>query len=89
MGERTDVGFLDDILGLAIVPQDTACNAVQPAIVFLYHRPNRGFFACADLVIKSESSRRAVASTGTETCCMMTPSSCLPYSLSLDASQPV
>jgi hypothetical protein len=41
---------LDDILGLAIVSQDAACDAIQPAIVALHNRPDRSFLPCADLV---------------------------------------
>jgi hypothetical protein len=35
MGEGPDIGFLDDVLGLAVVAQDAAGEPVQPAIVGL------------------------------------------------------
>ena len=45
MREGADIGFLHDVLGLAVVAQDAAGEPVQPAIVRLHDRANRRLVA--------------------------------------------
>ncbi len=40
MRERPDIGFLDHVLGLAVVAQDAAGKPVEPAIVGLHDDAN-------------------------------------------------
>src|ERR1700722_10509855 len=40
MGEGPDVSLLDDVLGLAVVAQNSAGEPVEPAIVRLHDRTN-------------------------------------------------
>ena len=47
MGEGPDIGFLHDVLGLAVVAQDAAGDPVEPAIVRLHDRANGAFLARA------------------------------------------
>ena len=47
MGECPDIGFLDDVLGLAVVAQDAAGEPVEPAIVRLHDRADRRLIAAA------------------------------------------
>ncbi len=42
MGEGADIGVLDHVLGLAVVAQDAAGEAEQPAIVGLHDGADRG-----------------------------------------------
>jgi hypothetical protein len=41
MGKGVDIGFLDDIFGFSIVPQDAAGDPVKPAIVPLHDGAKR------------------------------------------------
>ena len=43
MGEGVDIGFLDDIFGFAVIPQDAARNPIKPAIVPLHDGAKRRF----------------------------------------------
>ena len=45
MREGADIGFLHDVLGLAVVAQDAAGEPVQPAIIRLHDRANRSLVA--------------------------------------------
>ena len=47
MGEGPDVGLLDDVLGLAVVAQDSAGKPVEPAIVRLHDGANGRLVAAA------------------------------------------
>ena len=47
MRERPDIGFLDHVLGFAVVAQDAAREPVEPAIVRLHDRADRGLVAVA------------------------------------------
>jgi hypothetical protein len=41
MREGIHIGFLDDIFGFAVVPQDAASDPVKPPIVPLYNNAER------------------------------------------------
>ena len=45
MGEGTDIGFLHHILGLAVVAQDAAGKAIEPAVVRLHDGADGGLVA--------------------------------------------
>ena|SRR6266700_4932104 len=47
MRERAQIGFLDDVLGLAVIAQDAAGKPVKPAIVRLNDDADGGFVAGA------------------------------------------
>ena len=47
MGERADIGFLDHVLGLAVIAQDAAGDPVEPAIVRLHDGANGRLVAAA------------------------------------------
>jgi hypothetical protein len=39
-GERADIGFLKHVLGVGVVPQDAASNAVEPPVMLLDEQPD-------------------------------------------------
>src|SRR2546430_13942391 len=41
MGERPDIGFLDDVLSLAVIAQDAAGETKEPAIIRLHDGTRR------------------------------------------------
>ena len=47
MREGTNVGFLHDVLGLAVVTQDTAGDPIELAIIRLHDGTDRAFVAGA------------------------------------------
>src|SRR5260370_32938105 len=48
MSERPDIGFLDHVLGFAVVAQDSAGEPVKPAVVRLHDGTNGHLIAVAD-----------------------------------------
>ena len=63
MREGADVGLLHDVLGLAVVAQDAAGEAVEPAVVRLHDRADRRLVAAQR---RGEPARRRRCGAGNQ-----------------------
>ncbi len=77
MGKGVNIGFLNGVFGIAIVPKDAAGDAVEPAIMLLDDGAKRGLVTGeraldkARLARRDGKARRGYGSHACSPCCQL------------------